>query len=513
MPRRVYTFDGPDRFVAGTIGEPGRPDVLPPGPQGRRRRQRRPREDPGGRPRPAARRAARHPGRPRHRERPGRGRPGHGRRRSARRAARRGVPGRRDGPRLGRRATTAWSSRRPPSRRTASRRRTTPSEDPDGPDLVRIRIDGPTARAFVERATRVVAAGPAALPALRRAARPAGPHLRSTERLPELGVDALRLLREGELEVRGRLTVSSNAALVGIVGLPTPDGEAAVRLGAPGGLLEQLLGDEADPSRPEPGRGRLQADRVRAAAVGLPRRDAGPPRGRRLPGLRGDRLGDRPADRPARRSGRPGDGPAVARRGRRDRRLGAGRDGRPAAPADGPARRGRSTTPTGRAATSCRSATDERRPPVRRRPRRLLLGRPEAADGPLGVAREADRARRARRPRPLRAALDGGLGTALARAPRPGRGRRRPAPGSTRCSTAAGSPSRRPTGRPCPGRRIDGYERIAEPWYAGGLFRSPASVGGWAPRRGVRTCRSGSRPIRPKGSVGGSATVTPGWAT
>ena len=30
---------------------------------------------------------------------------------------------------------------------------------PDGPDLVRIRIDGPTARAFVDRATRVVAAG------------------------------------------------------------------------------------------------------------------------------------------------------------------------------------------------------------------------------------------------------------------------------------------------------------------------------------------------------------------
>jgi uncharacterized repeat protein (TIGR03847 family) len=32
-------------------------------------------------------------------------------------------------------------------------------DDADGPDLVRIRIDGPTARAFVERATRVVAAG------------------------------------------------------------------------------------------------------------------------------------------------------------------------------------------------------------------------------------------------------------------------------------------------------------------------------------------------------------------
>ena len=32
-------------------------------------------------------------------------------------------------------------------------------DDEDGPDLVRIRIDGPTARAFVGRAARVVAAG------------------------------------------------------------------------------------------------------------------------------------------------------------------------------------------------------------------------------------------------------------------------------------------------------------------------------------------------------------------
>jgi len=33
------------------------------------------------------------------------------------------------------------------------------TEDEDGPDLVRIRIDGPTARAFVVRAERIVAAG------------------------------------------------------------------------------------------------------------------------------------------------------------------------------------------------------------------------------------------------------------------------------------------------------------------------------------------------------------------
>jgi uncharacterized repeat protein (TIGR03843 family) len=63
-------------------------------------------------------------------------------------------------------------------------------------------------------------------------------------------MDALRLLREGELEVRGRLTVSSNAALVGVVSLPTPEGEPDVVLGAPDGLLARLLGDEP----PTPGR-------------------------------------------------------------------------------------------------------------------------------------------------------------------------------------------------------------------------------------------------------------------
>lgn len=63
-------------------------------------------------------------------------------------------------------------------------------------------------------------------------------------------MDALRLLREGELEVRGRLTVSSNAALIGVVGLPTPAGEPDAVLGAPDGLLARLLGD----APPEPGR-------------------------------------------------------------------------------------------------------------------------------------------------------------------------------------------------------------------------------------------------------------------
>ncbi len=67
--------------------------------------------------------------------------------------------------------------------------------------------------------------------------------------LPERSPDALALLREGELEVRGRLTVSSNAALVGTIALATPAGEPDRRLGGPGGLLDQLLGE----AEPEPG--------------------------------------------------------------------------------------------------------------------------------------------------------------------------------------------------------------------------------------------------------------------
>jgi hypothetical protein len=55
-------------------------------------------------------------------------------------------------------------------------------------------------------------------------------------------VDPLRLLREGDLEVRGRLTVSSNAALVGVVGLAPSDGQPGSRIGAPEGLLTRLLG-------------------------------------------------------------------------------------------------------------------------------------------------------------------------------------------------------------------------------------------------------------------------------
>ena len=54
---------------------------------------------------------------------------------------------------------------------------------------------------------------------------------------------------------------------------------------------------------------RLQADRRGAAAVGLPRRHPGRPRGRGVRRVRGARLGRGAADRAARRPARPRDGP------------------------------------------------------------------------------------------------------------------------------------------------------------------------------------------------------------
>ena len=61
-------------------------------------------------------------------------------------------------------------------------------EDEDGPDLLRVRMTADAARSFVARATRIVARRPPAVPAVRRAARPAGPHLPAAQRpLRQLG--------------------------------------------------------------------------------------------------------------------------------------------------------------------------------------------------------------------------------------------------------------------------------------------------------------------------------------
>ena len=83
-------------------------------------------------------------------------------------------------------------------------------------------------------------------------------------------MDALGLLRDGELEVRGRLTVSSNAALVGIVSLPAPT-DAVPSVAAAGGLLARLLGDEESP----PGRV-LAAVVYKPVAFERPRRGPDP---------------------------------------------------------------------------------------------------------------------------------------------------------------------------------------------------------------------------------------------
>ena len=177
-------------------------------------------------------------------------------------------------------------------------------EDEDGPDLLRVRLTADAARSFVERATPRRASGRLPCPLCGDAARPAGPHLPAPQRpLRQLGgrpmldpATTLAVLREGDIEVVGRIVGSRNNAL-----LVTRDA------GLPG------------PGAADRHRRDLQADHRRAPARRLPGRHADPARGRRLARVRGDRLGHRPADDPARRPVRRGHGPGL-RRGRPGRR-------------------------------------------------------------------------------------------------------------------------------------------------------------------------------------------------
>ena len=153
--------------------------------------------------------------------------------------------------------------------------------------------------------------------------------------MPVLAADeALTLLRDGELELVGRLWASTNNAMLCL-------GRAAGR-----------------PSRARR-RVHLQAGHGRAAAGRLPRLHAGPPRGGRVRRLAGDRLGDRAAHRPARRAVRRGHGPALDPGGRRGGPGCAGRRGGPLPAAGSPCSTPRSTTPTARPATCsrCRAVT------------------------------------------------------------------------------------------------------------------------------------------------------------
>jgi hypothetical protein len=157
LPRQIFSFDPPERFVVGTVGQPGERTFFLQAKDGAARRQRRAGEGAGA-----------------------------GARRAAGRAARRGPPqgDRRpvvvpseledvrplDQPimeefRVGTMAL-AWDTddsvvvveaHAATGRRPARRR---PDPDPDdGPDVLRVRVSAAHGRAFVKRALRVVAAG------------------------------------------------------------------------------------------------------------------------------------------------------------------------------------------------------------------------------------------------------------------------------------------------------------------------------------------------------------------
>ena len=97
-------------------------------------------------------------------------------------------------------------------------------DDPDGPDLVRVFLDAPAVYAFARRRGPGRGRRPAAVPHLRRAARSAGPPLPAAQRVRALSDAAdrepiARVLREGALELDGRLVDASNASFVGFARL------------------------------------------------------------------------------------------------------------------------------------------------------------------------------------------------------------------------------------------------------------------------------------------------------
>ena len=252
-------------------------------------------------------------------------------------------------------------------------------EEPEPEEVLVVRLPAGLARAFSKRAQAVVSAGRPPCPFCGGPLDPAG-HLcprangfRRTapnpRRDPSRRGDAMDehdLLNRGELEIRGRIMPASNATFFGAVVLGEP--ECRVR---------------------------LQAGRGGAAAVGLPRRHPGRARGRGLRRLRGARLGRRAADGAARgRTRGRGDGAGLARarprsgpgrpgargrgagglparprrvRRRRPAHLAGARGQRRAAPDGGVRRRRQQRRPQGRA-----RAGDDRRPPLRRRPRGLF---------------------------------------------------------------------------------------------------------------------------------------------
>ena len=110
------------------------------------------------------------------------------------------------------------------------------SDSEEGPDALRVTITPMAARAFVARARRVVAAGRPPCPLCSLPAGPGRARLPAAERLPPLtggcamseqpadaahlrapsdDAEVLRLLREGEIDLEGRLLDALNVTLVG----------------------------------------------------------------------------------------------------------------------------------------------------------------------------------------------------------------------------------------------------------------------------------------------------------
>ncbi len=179
-------------------------------------------------------------------------------------------------------------------------------EEPEPEEILVVRLPAGLARAFSKRAAVVVSAGRAPCPFCGGPLDPSG-HLcprangfrrtataRGLTRLdPDVEAEALPPRRGRDRGPRScrRPTRPSSA--------PPPSAGTSVAV-------------------------RLQAGRGGAAAVGLPRRHPGRPRGRGVRRLRGARLGRRAADRAARRPGRPRHGAGLARA---RRRPGPGRPG------------------------------------------------------------------------------------------------------------------------------------------------------------------------------------------
>ena len=340
MPQ-VFAYDPPERFVAGTVGEPGQRTFFLQAREGVAADDGRPGEGPGRRARRAGRRAARRRAAAQRRRgavppwprpssadqapletpideefRVGTLAPGVGRRRQPARHRGAGDRGR--------------------ARGRGRRGRRTDDDDAEPLDRLLVRLTPGAARAFVRRSQALVAAGRPPCPFCQQPLDPQG-HICPRQRLPP----ALTA-RTTPSPSRSSSRCSPTAPCRSRAGSSTPPTPRSTA-GSPSTAID--------------GRLRLQAHRGGAAAVGLPGRHARPPRGRGLRGLPGGRLGRRAADGAPRRAVRARHGPAGGSRStrrstwshlvrsRHDERLRRIAVSTPS-----------STTPTARAATCCPTA-------------------------------------------------------------------------------------------------------------------------------------------------------------